>query len=192
MILYGNSFIAKQSTGLSLRLQRLEPEDLAFTIDFVQEHPAISFREKMTELKDLKTSITYLANDILHFKVSDSGYEPFGSSILGMWLHDWYFLGAWEGTVPLLNTKNPEENAIKELWGLKQSLVIGAARVPYELIFPWLRTRSQQILWDMFTDDIESRRNKLKRLTRRKLFPRILNKTYDDNTTPDLAFLGNG
>jgi hypothetical protein len=187
IILYGNSFVSINFTGTSLRLQRLEPKDLSFKVDFVQRPPFISYQEEVVEITENKNSISIDPIDVLHYRVGDLGCEPFGFSILGMWFDYWYFIGDWEGTVPLLNLKNPEAKMLSDFWQYQQTSVILAARIPPELLFPWNTTNSSRFTWDMFQSDIRRRREEFIEVTEEKLFPRILNHEFDESF-PKLRF----
>jgi hypothetical protein len=50
-ILYGNSFLQITLGNSIVKLQILEPTDLAFTIDWVPEPPFKSYAEKIVEIK---------------------------------------------------------------------------------------------------------------------------------------------
>ena len=82
MILYGNCFLEINNM---LNLQRLEPSELDYKVDWVQrEPPARSYHQKIVAIKKHDDPFTeYDTKRILHFKGGLCGVEPIGYSILG-------------------------------------------------------------------------------------------------------------
>ena len=189
LVIYGNSFFLIKGSGRKLTLNRLEPTKLKFKIDFVQEPPRKSYQEKIVEISDFSNaSNLYDLNDIIHFKIKDMGYEPFGFSVLGMWFRDWYLLGQSKNTEYLLMTKTFPDVKLKKFVDYIESIVVAAARIPLELIFSWITIKSNSITYMSFNGDIKTRRNEVKRTIERQLFPKILERQFNVENFPTLIF----
>ena len=191
MILYGNSFIQMIPKNPTLTLKRLEPKELEFRIDWVQEPPRRSYFQKIVEIKRFNDpSIEYDVNNCLHFKEGFTLSEPIGDSILGFWFTTWYFLRDLPEMVPLLDMRGRKYSNLKWFRDFKESNVLGAAGIPHNLIFPWIQPqpRIMRIERERFQFDIERRRNTISRLMERQLFPRILGRNYEYDTFPRLIF----
>jgi len=187
MILYGNSFVQIVPKSGNLTLKRLEPKELKFEIDWVQEPPRRSYQRKIVKIDSfVEPSTEYDVNDCLHFKEGFIPYEPVGTSILGLWFTDWYFLRDSSKMVPLLAMEGKKYSQLQWFRNFKESNVIGAAGIPYRLIFPWMQIRPRLLAIEKqrFQHDIERRRDRISRLIERQLFPRILGRSYDYDDFP--------
>lgn len=191
MVLYGNSFIQIIPDDPILRLQRLEPRELQFKIDFIQEPPMRVYFQKIVEIKRFDDpSIEYDINNCLHFKEGLALSEPIGYSICGYWFTTWYFLRNVPHIVPLLDLRGEEYSNLKWFRDFKESSVLGAAGIPHNLIFPWIHPnpRYMSIEQSRFKHDIDRRRNAISRLMERQLFPKILDRDYEYDNFPRLIF----
>jgi hypothetical protein len=186
MILYGNSFTQIISEDQS-ELNRLEPTELEFKIDFVQEPPFKSFGRSIVEIRRrTKPTESYNVADILHFKGRMSLSEPIGDSILGFWFDTWRLLRMAMGT--FLDMQHL--SGLKEFLDFEESSVLGAAAIPHSLIFPWIKIDSKidEIEQYRFRLNNERRRETVSRVIERKLFPKILQRVYEYKNFPRLEW----
>jgi len=191
MVLYGNSFIQMISDSQIFRLQRLEPRELQFRIDWVREPPFKSYSQKIVEIKRYDDpSIEYDIKDCLHFRGGLVSDEPIGDSILGFWFTTWYFLRDLPELVPLLDMRGKQYSDLKWFRDFKESNVLGAAGIPHNLVFPWIQIEPKvlKIEQQRFQDDIKMRRDRISWLMEHQLFPRILGRNYEHENFPQLVF----
>jgi hypothetical protein len=191
MILYGNSFVQMIFDSRTLKLNRLEPRELQFRIDWVQEPPFKSNSQKIVEIKSRDNpSINYEVKDCLHFKGGLVSHEPVGDSIFGLWFSTWYFLRDLPEAIPLLDMRGSQYSDLKWFRDFKESNVLGAAGIPHNLIFPWMQIHPNIVKIEeaRFLYDIENRRNTISRSMERKLFPKILKRPYEYEDFPRLKW----
>lgn len=191
MVLYGNSFIQIIPEDPTLKLQRLEPRELKFRIDWVQEPPRRSYQQKIVEIKRYDSpSIEYEVANCLHFKEGLSLSEPIGHSVCGFWFTTWYLLRDICKKFPLLDMQGEKYSNLKGFRDFEESGVLAAAGIPHKLIFPWMRIKPNimRMEQERFQHDIERRRKKISRLIERQLFPRILGRNYEYKNFPRLVF----
>lgn len=90
----------------------------------------------------------------------------------------------------ILEMQGKKYSDLKWFRDFEESNVLDAAEIPYNLIFPWMKTNSRlaQIERERFQHDLERRRNTVSRLIERQLFPRILGRDYEYGSFPRLIF----
>jgi len=191
MVLYGNSFVHMTSDSHKFNLNRLEPRELQFKIDWVQEPPFKSYGQKIVDIRRHDNpSVNYDVKDCLHFKGGLGSTEPVGDSILGLWFGTWYFLRDIPEAVPLLDLQGSQYSDLKWFRDFKESNVLGAAGIPHNLIFPWLQIQPRvlKIEQQRFQHDNERRRDEISWLLEHKAFPRIIGRDYQYDNFPRLVF----
>jgi hypothetical protein len=191
MVTYGDCFVQTISDK-TIILQKLDPTDLEFEIDWINEPPARSYHEAITKIQKHTTPFTkYDVKTILHFKNGSPISSFNGESIFGFWFKDWYFLRDCAEVVPLLGVEGEQYSNVRWFRDFKESNVLGAAGIPHELIFPWMKIdnpRFKQIEANRFQHNIERRREKISRILERKLFPQIVNRDYEYHNFPRLTW----
>ena len=188
LMILGNCFI-QVTQKKDVRLKRLEPSELDFTMDWVQEPPFRSLQQKIVEIrKHDEPTEKYEIDDILHFKSGPVGYYPFGQSIFGFWFTSWYFLREMSKNAPLRELRN--HNNLQWFRDFRMSTVLAATGVPHNLIFPWMKTNPKviKIEQDRFQHYIERRRNEVSWLIERELFPIILKRKFKYENFPRLKW----
>jgi len=187
-VLYGNSFLHVNKT---LNLIRLEPSKLEILIDWVQRKPARGFYPEIVKINEFnKSSKKYNFKDILHFIGESSISGPIGDSICGFWFDSWYIVR--DAPIPLLLMKSNgvDVSSFENFRDFEESGIMGAAGIPYKLIFPWYQIdpsvdqREQQ----RFLDEIKRRRHQISRVLEREYFPKILKKKFSTDNFPRFLF----
>jgi len=189
-ILFGNCFLQMIRGDGGLVLRQLEPTELDFSFDYVREPPFRGVSLEIVKMKKHSTPYTeYEISNVLHFK-GGWGVESIGDSIFGFWFTTWYFLRDIIKKFPLLDMEGERYKDLKEFREFKESTVLGAAGIPYHLIFPWMQTDPtyDKIEDKRFQYDIEERRSLISRKIERKLFPVILNRNYEYENFPRLVW----
>jgi hypothetical protein len=188
-VLYGNCFLEMTPKDNIINLQRLEPSELEYTVDWVQrEPPARSYHQKIVAIKKHNKPFTeYDIKSILHFKGGSAGVEPIGYSIFGLRFTAWYFLRDVINKYPLLDMQGEKYKDLKEFREFRESIALSAAGIPHRLIFPWMKITNPvftKIEDDRFQHDIEDKRSEISRKMERKLFPVILKRNYEYENFP--------
>lgn len=190
-ILFGNCFLQMIHEDSGLVLQHLEPTELEFAFDFVQEPPFKGFSLEIVEMKRHSTPFTvYEMNSILLFRGGLASVKPIGYSIFGFDFTTWYFLRDVTNKYPLLDMQKEKHKDLKELREFEESIALEAAGIPHHLIFSWMQINPYVIKIEnnRFQYDIESRRSTISRRMERKLFPAILKRNYEYNNFPRLMW----
>ena len=178
LTILGNSFL-QVAAKKEVRLKRLDPSGLDFSIDWVQEPPFRSLQQKIVEIrKHEEPSEKYEVDDILHFRSGSVGYNPFGQSIFGFWFASWYFLREISKNAPLRELR--KHHNLHWFRDFRMSTVLAATGVPHNMIFPWMKIKPKviKIEQDRFQHYIEQRRTEVSWLIERELFPRILKRKF--------------
>ncbi len=188
IIVLGNSFIQVVSDG-EILLKRLDPSELDFNIDWIQEPPFRPLQQKIVEIKRYDdASEKYEIYDVLHFKAGTLGHDPFGQSVFGFWFTGWYFLRDCSKNATLRELK--KHRNLQWFRDFRESKVLAATAVPHKLIFPWMKIDSRviSIEQDRFQHYIERRRNEVSWRIERELFPRILKRKFEYENFPRLKW----
>lgn len=188
LTILGNSFL-QITPKKEIQFKRLEPSQLDFTIDWVQEPPFRALQQKIVEIrKHDEPSEKYEVSDVLHFKSGSVGYDPFGQSIFGFWFASWYFLREMSKNAPLRELRKHQN--LQWFQDFRKSTVLAATAVPHHLLFPWMKIDPKviKIEQDRFQHYIERRRNEVSWLIERELFPRIVKRKFKYENFPRLKW----